>query len=138
MQSGLCQTCSETTLLVFPRGGSLMAVYTACSWVAFLDIFRGKIEMSAQNIMKRQVTNDFCIIYFIMSSATTCIQGGDMNYSRLSHHLSHIRRKLTFCLCAMRKRRCRSAVISTFVFAPWIVQSVLFLCPKFQVPSHFL
>ena len=55
-----------------------MAIYT----VAFLDIFRGKIEMSARSIMKRQVTNDFCIIYFIMSSATTCIQAGDMNYSR--------------------------------------------------------
>ena len=24
VQAGLCQTCSETTLLVFPRGGSIL------------------------------------------------------------------------------------------------------------------
>ena len=27
VQSGLCQTCSETTLLVFPRGGSNVISY---------------------------------------------------------------------------------------------------------------
>ena len=26
VQAGLCQTCSETTLLVFPRGGSITVV----------------------------------------------------------------------------------------------------------------
>ena len=25
VQASLCQTCSETTLLIFPRGGSIMA-----------------------------------------------------------------------------------------------------------------
>ena len=28
-QTGLCWTCSETTLLVFPRGGSYTEVWTA-------------------------------------------------------------------------------------------------------------
>ena len=27
VQAGLCQTCSETTLLVFPRGGSYIATW---------------------------------------------------------------------------------------------------------------
>ena len=27
VQAGLCQTCSETTLLVFPRGGSFVRMY---------------------------------------------------------------------------------------------------------------
>ena len=27
VQAGLCQTCSETTLLVFPRGGSIVIIY---------------------------------------------------------------------------------------------------------------
>ena len=29
VQAGLCRTCSETTLLVFPRGGSYIYIFTA-------------------------------------------------------------------------------------------------------------
>ena len=40
----------------------------------------------------------------------------------------------------MRKQRRRSTaqLISAFVFATWIVQSLFYLNPKFQAPSHLL
>ena len=39
----------------------------------------------------------------------------------------------------MRKQRGRSAkLISAFVFATWIVQSLLYLNPKFQASSHLV
>ena len=38
VQVGLCQTCSETTLLVFPRGGSYLKTLTF-SWNAFNFFF---------------------------------------------------------------------------------------------------
>ena len=31
VQAGLCRTCSETTLLVFPRGGSFILNMNTCS-----------------------------------------------------------------------------------------------------------
>ena len=39
VQAGLCQTCSETTLLVFPRGGSFL------SCVSDLHGCRGGVEL---------------------------------------------------------------------------------------------
>ena len=44
------------------------------------------------------------------------------------------------CFLHMRKKRCRSAaeLISTFVFATYIVQSLYFLNPKSEACSHLL
>ena len=40
VQPGLCRTCSETTLLVFPRGGSFISCH----------IFRGKDELTVPDV----------------------------------------------------------------------------------------
>ena len=44
------------------------------------------------------------------------------------------------CYLHMRKQRCRSAaqLISAFVLATQLVQSLFFLNPKFPASSHFL
>ena len=51
-------------------------------------------------------------------------------------------RKLDFCICENKKAQISFAVtaklISTFVFATLIVESLYFLNPKFQASSHLL
>ena len=42
VQAGLCQTCSETTLLVFPRGGSFVLRFVTIEEVGKED--KGNIE----------------------------------------------------------------------------------------------
>ena len=69
-----------------------------------------------------------------------------INYHTADHHpclyLSRRHEKTGFL--HMRKQRRRSALrlhrklISAFVFATWIVQSLYFLNPKFLVSSHLL
>ena len=41
VQAGLCRTCSETTLLVFPRGGSNVEIVKIC----------GKFEFKTQKLV---------------------------------------------------------------------------------------
>ena len=38
VQPGLCRTCSETTLLVYPRGGSNTDLGISLSFLAFIDL----------------------------------------------------------------------------------------------------
>ena len=62
------------------------------------------------------------------------------------NQMSRVMRKPTFCICenkdADQLRGNREAVtaklISAFVFATQIVQSLYFLNPKFQASSHLL
>ena len=90
-QPGLCQTWSESKLLVFLRRGS----YTIES-----------------------------VIEFNLSSLL---------------YLSHDVRKPDFCICWTKTQisfAVTAKLLSVLVFATQIVQSLYFLNPKFQVPSH--
>ena len=40
VQAGLCQTCSKTTLLVFPRDGSYVCITYVCTTITFLSGFQ--------------------------------------------------------------------------------------------------
>ena len=57
-------------------------------------------------------------------------------------HLSRVVRKPAFCIYAKTKKQISFAVtaklISAFVFATQIVQSLYYLNPKFQASSHLL
>ena len=57
-------------------------------------------------------------------------------------NLSLVMRKPAFCICEKTKPQISCAVtaqlISAFVFATQIVQSLFFLNPKFQASSHLL
>ena len=50
-------------------------------------------------------------------------------------HMSRFMRKPAFCIC---ENKDADQLISAFVFAAWIVQSLYFLNPKFQASSHLL
>ena len=63
----------------------------------------------------------------------------------INHYMSLVMRKPAFCICiayAKTKTQISFAVtaklISAFVFATWIVQSLYFLNPKFQASSHLM
>ena len=48
-------------------------------------------------------------------------------------------RKPALCICENKDAdQLRGKLISAFVFATWIVQSLYFLNPKFQASSHLL
>ena len=49
VQPDLCRTCSETTLLVFPRGGS----YIDCGYYSFECPLRGGSNMYQQSILAK-------------------------------------------------------------------------------------
>ena len=53
-------------------------------------------------------------------------------------HLSLVMRKLAFCICKNKDADQITQLISAFVFAIRIVQSLYFLNPKFQDSSHLL
>ena len=52
--------------------------------------------------------------------------------------MSHVMRKPAFCICENKGGSCAvtAQLISAFVFATQIVQSIKFLNPKFQASSH--
>ena len=55
--------------------------------------------------------------------------------------MSRAMRKLNFCLCENKgadqlRSNCEAELISAFVFATWIIQSLFFLNSKFQASSH--
>ena len=52
VQAGLCQTCSETTLLVFPRGSS----YVSVVFVAFHPVIVGQYG----HLVKIVTISDYC------------------------------------------------------------------------------
>ena len=54
----------------------------------------------------------------------------------LPSHMSRIVRKPAFCIC--ENKDATAKLISAFVFATWIVQSLYFLNLKFQESSHLL
>ena len=57
------------------------------------------------------------------------------------HHLSQIMRKPTFCICEnidADPSAVTAKLISAFVFATQIVQSLFFLNPKYQASSYLL
>ena len=51
VQAGLCLTCSETTLLVFPRGGSFQSSVIMC----FQKIFNEPVHEKTNNLGSDQV-----------------------------------------------------------------------------------
>ena len=59
-------------------------------------------------------------------------------------YMSHSMRKPAFCICEnkdadqLRGYAVTAKLISAFVFAPWIEQSLFYLDPKFQASSHLL
>ena len=52
------------------------------------------------------------------------------------HKLSLVMRKPAFCICEQRRRSASAKLISAFVFATWIVQSLFYLNWKFQASSY--
>ena len=60
VQPGLCQTCSETTLLVFPRGGSFVAAL-------YLEDSMNYYTETLHKSMKRFRSNDRVVINIIVS-----------------------------------------------------------------------
>ena len=52
-----------------------------------------------------------------------------------SNHMSLVMRKPAFCIC---KNKDNQKLISAFIFATRIVQSLFFLNPKFQASRHIL
>ena len=61
--------------------------------------------------------------------------------SSYKNNMSRVMRKPTFCICENKdpdQLRGTAKLISAFVFATRIVQSLFFLNPKFQISSHLL
>ena len=96
VQVGLCRTCSETTLLVFPRGGS--------------NDDNGKIHFVKYGLrchLRRLVCNGrpigiMKIKILINSKAIVdliCIFRKCNSNFFLKQSLSHVMRKPTFCIC---------------------------------------
>ena len=93
-----------------------------------------------------KISNDFCIT-FVTSSLlwqgkqlrtlpSQCDRGFIVN------EMSLVVRKQALCKCEKTKMQISCAVtaqlISAFVFATWLVQSLYYLNPKFQASSHLL
>ena len=71
------------------------------------------------------------ILIIILAIKTVC------RFSKMSRDV----RKTHFCICETKTQisfAVTAKLISAFVFATWIVQSLCFLNPKFQVSSHLL
>ena len=70
VQAGLCRTCSETTLLVFPRGGSTVVIFAATEPdpVKCTIFDKRRKELKFTNCSKSQTEDErlevdtFCIV----------------------------------------------------------------------------
>ena len=86
VQAGLCRSCSETTLLVFPRGGSF-GLYSHKCWIE-----------SPSKMMAIARHGHFCSANCLPMKQTKLI----VKFFHLTDHLtpmSRIMRKRDFCLC---------------------------------------
>ena len=80
--------------------------------------------------------------------ATAQVSPAQMHKHHVSHvpcrnqaNMSRVMRKPAFCICENKdadQLRGTAKLISAFVFATWIGQSLYFLNPKFQASSHLL
>ena len=66
-----------------------------------------------------------------------------VNVEQVSSEISLVMRKPAFCICENKTKTqisfaVTAKLISAFVFDTRIVQSLYFLNPKFQAPSHLL
>ena len=67
--------------------------------------------------------------------------GSEMRGLGTTFQMSHVVRKPAFCICENKdadQLRGSAKLISAFVFATWIVQSLYFLNTKFQASSHLV
>ena len=81
-----------------------------------------------------QLSTDYGFINYCIINAPN----GEKTLSKENLHLAYEPRSEKTGFLHMRKQRCRSALISAFVFATRIVQSLYFLNPKFQASSHLV
>ena len=128
VQPGLCQTWSETTLLVFPRGGS------NCNYPGFAT------TVPSYNF---EFVDLWCNSSQLCQNADYIYRRVDKRSSQMHYHMSRPMGKPTFCIGEhkgadqLRGNR-EAAMINAFVFVTRIVQSLLYLTTKFQASSLLL
>ena len=146
VQLGLCQICSETTLLVFPRGGSgyynnmfiyseetkklLTIIIPSVCGVALLGSLLALFGYYWQRRAKAKEN----------TAKLTARMTGNLE-EEVCNHISHVMRKLDFRVCENKgqiSREVTAQLISAFIFATKIVQFLFYLNPKFQASSLLL
>ena len=63
----------------------------------------------------------------------------EAQFENMFYYMSRVMRKPTFCICENKDAdQLTAKLISAFVFATRIVQSLFYLNPKFQASNHLL
>ena len=84
--------------------------------------------------------NDICVNFSFHLELFFLFHFRSFHYYVIRSTLFKPRREKTgFCICENKDAdQLRGDAVSAFVFATWIVQSLCFLNPKFQVSNHLL
>ena len=95
VQAGLCQTHSETTLLVFPRGGSNSGIFPLRGWsVLSLILLRCSSGLVVTCVIQNDAT--WAVVRVICMYTIT---SKTLLSSRVMVYMSRLMRKPTICIC---------------------------------------